>query len=449
MKRSVTPFVLGALAWLAGAGATLADVARPFVSFDQFLQGVRSAKLESFALSKDARVQGDAEFGKMRQHVLSLYDRVTVTHSFALEDQVFDCVPVDQQPSLRGLGLDKADLNPPSPSIAADADATPDRSATREKAASPLTLGLQDAFGNAVNCAEGTIPLRRVTLEEMTRFRTLEGFFRKTPWSEGGPLEGLEPKAAAPVHKYAHATQSIKNYGGNSWLSLWSPSVSTGAGQIFSLSQHWYAGGSGKATQTVEGGWQVYPAKYETAKGVLFIYWTADGYTRTGCYNLDCAAFVQTNSHWALGGAWSSYSSRGGTSIQFQMQWKLADGKWWLFLQGAGEYEAVGYYQVSIFRGGQLTRFANRIDYGGETVGTTSWPPMGSGALPSAGSGQAAYQSRIFYISNPTVTDAGIWAALTTSQPSPRCYKLIYTPAILAGTTGTYFYFGGPGGRSC
>ena len=287
----------------------------------------------------------------------------------------------------------------------------------------------------------------------MTRFGTLDGFFRKLP--EGvendRPSDDLAPRAPVPTHKYAHAYQRVKNYGGNSWLNLWSPSVSFAAGgQIFSLSQHWYAGGTGKGTQTVEGGWQVYPAKYGTNKAAFFIYWTADNYNHTGCYNLDCAGFVQTNSSWALGGTWASYSTPGGEQLAFQMQWQLVADRWWLYAQGGDAYEAIGYYPVSLYRGGRLSHFAEVVDYGGETVGTTKWPPMGSGAFASAGLGQAAYQSHDFLHPDAGNVGGGTWTSLTTSQTSRACYRLSFTPASSAtGDSGSYFYFGGPGGGPC
>ena len=449
MKKSLVVFVfVGTLLFTSLGNAQSRSIERLFVSFDQFVQELEGATFEEFAHQKAAKVRNEGEFKKMRQHLLSMYQGVDVTHSFALEDQIFDCVPIDQQPSVRQLGLDKIELEPPAPTIEVEGDGNEDPGSGIDKATSPLTLGLKDAFGHEVSCEEGTIPLRRVTLEEMTRFKTLEGFFRKTPWSEGGPLEGSELKKE--THKYAHAYQSVKNYGGNSWLNLWSPAVNTGIGEVFSLSQQWYTGGSGKNLQTVEGGWQVYPAKYRTSKAALFIYWTADNYKSTGCYNLDCAGFVQTNSKWGIGGTWTSYSTRGGAQWEFQMQWMLYNGRWWLFLQGSGEYEAIGYYPASIFRGGQLTRFANRVDYGGETVGSSIWPIMGSGAFATSGPGQAAYQRRIFYLKTPGIENGGgIWADLKATQPSPKCYTLRYTPNSQAGSWGTFFYFGGPGGKSC
>ena len=75
---------------------------------------------------------------------------------------------------------------------------------------------------------------------------------------------------------------------------------------------------------------------------------------------------------------------------------------------------------------------------------------MGSGAFASAGLGQAAYQSRIFYIQTPVASGGGTWTSLTTSQTSRACYRLSFTPASSAtGDSGSFFYFGGPGGGPC
>lgn len=436
MKQVRTRIIISVLAlFLWGSAGQAQSAPVSFVSFDEFLEGVSLAAFDSSAVWEETGVRDPAEFQRMRQHVLSLYEGVDVPHSFVMDGQYFDCVPVAQQPSVRALGRDKLVLEPPLP---AESEA-PTRSAAR-RLPSPLTLGLVDSFGNAIHCDEGTIPMRRVTLEEMSRFGTLQGFFRKTP--DDGVTK------AQATHKYAHAYQYVKNYGGNSWLNVWSPPINQKAGQIFSLSQHWYSGGSGKKLQTVEGGWQAYPAKYSTPKSVLFIYWTADAYNTTGCYNLDCTAFVQTNNNWHLGGTWLNYSTKGGTQWEFQMQWKLTGGNWWLFLQGSGGYEAVGYYPGSIFKGGQLSKYATAIDYGGETVGTTSWPQMGSGAQAKQGTNQAAYQRLIFYLNGSATTDSK-WGSLKAVQESPKCYTLKLTPSSSGSSWATFFYFGGPGGKSC
>lgn len=437
---------LGAREGLAQGGRRAAG----FVPLAEFLPGVAAAELEGFSRGPETRVRTAAGFAEMRRHILSLYEGVDVggVHSFLLDGQHFDCLPIEQQPSVRGLGLSHVEVAPPPPLKTAAEPGEP--AEPRARATSPLTLGSRDAFGNEIHCAAGTIPMRRVTLEEMTRFETLRQFFEKGPGG-AGQVELEEEKAAPakPVHKYAHAYEVVDNLGGSSLLNLWMPPINTAATQVFSLSQHWYVGGN--PVQTVEGGWQAFPQKYNTVNSVLFIYWTADGYKHTGCYNLDCAAFVQTNSNWALGATFSQYSTPGGTQYEFELQWQLSGGNWWLFLGGSGSPEAVGYYPTSLYGHGQLASFATEIDYGGEVVGTTSWPAMGGGVPASRGFRHAAYQRQIFYAD---LSAASHWSALTPNA-SPRsrgrgsCYSILFTPASTGSSWDSYFFFGGAGGGGC
>src|SRR6185436_11242019 len=97
-----------------------------------------------------------------------------------------------------------------------------------------------------------TIPMRRISLEEMTRFGSLREFLSKKP-EVPGTADGTDvaPAVNAPSHKYAYMQQQVDNLGGNASLNIWTPFVDTARGEIFSLSQHWYAGGSGAGLQTV------------------------------------------------------------------------------------------------------------------------------------------------------------------------------------------------------
>jgi hypothetical protein len=420
-----------------GSAAAQTPPQKP-VPFQEFVSSVAVVDAQAWLARPESRVRTPAAFEEMRRHVLSLYQGVHATHSFWLDSQVFDCIPIAEQPAVRRFGLRK--IAPPPPT---ETPSTGLRSpAGGQPVQSPLEMGEVDAFGNAVSCEKGTIPMRRVTLEELSRFGSLREFFQKGPGGAGRPHPADVPPAFSGQHLYAYAYQYVDNNGGNSWLNLWSPSV--GTGQVFSLSQQWYVGGSGSSTQTVEGGWQNYPGKYGTNSSVLFIYWTADNYGSTGCYNLECTAFVQTSSAWTLGGTFPNYSTSGGTQHEFQMQWKHYQGNWWLYLQGTGTLDPLGYYPGSIFGSGQLSQYATLIEYGGETVGNTSWPPMGSGAWANAGSQYAAYQRLIYYTDT---SGAGQWGNLTAVQPTPNCYTIVYTPSSSGGSWGSYFYFGGPGGN--
>jgi hypothetical protein len=234
----------------------------------------------------------------------------------------------------------------------------------------------------------------------------------------------------------------VNNQGGQSYLNLWQPYVDNSVGQDFSLSQQWYIGGSGNMTQTAEVGWQN-TGGYPIQHSKLFVYYTADNYQNTGCYNLSCGAFVQTDNTWTLGGTFPNYSIYGtGWQYGFTAQYYLYQGNWWLAVNGTW----VGYYPGTVYRGGQMAYNAQLIEYGGEVaVGNSNdlYPAMGSGGWPSWGYEYAAYQSSIWYRATNGVT---YYPSLTKVEEAPSCYLVDGT-----GLTNQvpYFYFGGPGGYGC
>lgn len=404
--------------------ASASHSSQTFVSFSQFLTNVAQAQYTDYAGQPTTTIQNQQAFEAMRSYILNTYVGVKQVSSFVLDDQYFDCITISSQPAVQRLNIKQIAQPPLANTQAASSSST-------QASGSPLTLGQKDAFGNAISCKAGTIPMERVTLEKMVQFPTLQAFLAKSP----------SDQAAANTHRYAVSYQNVTNYGGNSVLNLWNPSG------YFSLSQQWYVGGSGTGTQTVEGGWIHYPTKFGS-KSVLFIYYTADDYQKTGCYNLDCSAFVQTNNSWALGGPFTNYSSYGGTQYGFTLQWEYYNGNWWLFLQGSGSIQSVGYYPGSIYNGGPLSKKSREIEYGGETyTPNSSWPHMGSGKFANAGWQQAAFQNTIFYNPKNQNGGSGVWATLSPYETNPTCYTIIITPSSSGGSWGTYFYFGGPGGK--
>jgi hypothetical protein len=298
-------------------------------------------------------------------------------------------------------------------------------------------------------CPTGTIPMRRLTLEQLGHYETLQDFFRKVPPALAA-LErpGVRPTAPDPNdesknHRYAYTRQTVDNIGGHSFLNVWQPTVTT-PDQRMSLSQEWYTGGTGASTQTAEVGWQVLPDKYGHSQPVLFIYWTPDNYT-SGNYNLDNPAFVQTNPAWAIGGALGPVSTDGGQQYELEITYYLSGGNWWLYLGGTTAADAVGYYPTSLYNGGQMASNAQVITYGGETVcHAVGWGDMGSGQLASAGWQHAAYQRDIYYF--PT-GGGSAWANLSSQEPSPACYTVNLASA--PDPWNVYFFFGGPGGTDC
>ena len=418
------------------------------IDFNSFIASVKVAQSEDFSKLRGTRVESARALEEMKKHLLSLYDGVTPTHTFLGRDNQFvDCVPVEQQPGLRNPRLGHALLQREPPQIS---ELVPLEKETKgdvvfkERRLADITLkpGLRDRFGKEMYCTAGTIPMRRVTLEEMVRFKNLQDFFAK-----GGTVKGkvkrseqrpeLVPGDAS--HYYAAAFQDVSNFGGDSWLNLWSPRVSS---HQMSLSQIWVSAGTDDTTQTVEAGWQVMPDKWSTTRAALFIYYTTANYKNgTGCYNLDCSGFVQLANNIYLGAGFDHYSERDGGQWGFNLQVKRhTDGNWWLFYRGPANYVVIGYYPGSLYGTGGMATQASSIGWGGEDTGDPSACQMGSGAFPSEGWGRAAFHDVIFYIDTQTVSQ---WATLYKVEQPASCYVTDIFNAV-DNRQKTYFYFGGP-----
>jgi hypothetical protein len=427
-----------------------------FVTFDEFLAKSSAARFDQYSGKKDVQVKDTAAFEEMKQYLLAIYEGVGVSHSFVEDSHAVDCVPLHQQPGLRGAtAAEKAAALAAGMRGAGEAETgsavLPPRQRKGQAAAGPtqaldLTLprGKHDAFGNRIACAPGSIPMRRMTLEEMVRFPTLDEFLagnKEQVAFINKVDDGSQEEPSLADHYHAVGIQLVDNFGADIWLNLWSPTVSQ---HQMSLSQLWVSGGSGDNLQTVEAGWQVYPDKWGTDKAVLFIFFTEQNYKVTNpptkCYNLQCKAFVQVANNVYLGRGFDHYSSTDGDQWGFNLQWKRnTDGNWWLFYRGPENYIAVGYYPSSLFGTGQLSANATRIDFGGETSGVPSALQMGSGALAAAGWQKAAFQNFIFYIDTETISQ---WANLTQIESNPECYTTDLHNIF--GAWGTYLFFGGP-----
>lgn len=420
---------------------------RGIPSFRAFLDSLQSAQHAEYAGLTASRVAHEGAFAEMQAHLVQLYENVDAPHSFVDETgAIFDCIPIEQQPGLRGTSESvptAPDLPPLESDVEAQAAARGGLQEERrdELATSPLGPERTDYHGNVMQCPEGTVPVRRITLEDLSRFETLQDFFRKGPQGVGRPPRAEEPLTVAATHRWAHAYQNVTNGGGHSYLNIWRPAI--GANQIFSLSQHWYVAGSGSGLQTIECGWQVYPKLYNDSEPHLFTYWTADGYNNTGCYNLSCGAFVQTSSTMAPAMKVGPISVSGGAQYTVELAYWLTGGRWWLYYNGTSGSNAIGYYPISLYNNGPLATAATEIDYGGETVGTTSFPPMGSGAFANQGWQKAAYQRTIGYW--PPAGGAMINANLTPAQAWPACY----TAEVVMYAAPWYetLWYGGPGGN--
>jgi hypothetical protein len=211
------------------------------------------------ALSDNA----DQETVRIQQHYRNRYRAEDVVHSFTTEfgDDV-DCIPAEAQPLVR-TGRAKLKAAPLNPVLVGDL--TPSLNPEAKRA--HFGFNGSDAKGRPRGCPANCVAKRRYTDAELSGFRTLDDVMNKYP--PGARRRAANPPAgeippvlgSEDLHQYATAQQrNLAQHGGGANFEVWQPGVS--GYNEFALSQLWAARGVGADLQTVEVGWQVYPAKY-------------------------------------------------------------------------------------------------------------------------------------------------------------------------------------------
>jgi hypothetical protein len=160
----------------------------PIEPFDQFLARTAAASPDDYAddlrtTAKRCRISPEgavAEFERMKAHLLRYYEGVRPVYScLDAAGQVVDCVPFEQQPSVRAAAAAgyPQTLPPkrPRPTSTAPAVASP------PDAALPAATPASEPTECRALCPDGTVPLLRLTLERLLRHGTLDNFFRKVP----------------------------------------------------------------------------------------------------------------------------------------------------------------------------------------------------------------------------------------------------------------------------
>ncbi|CAL4990972.1 unnamed protein product [Urochloa decumbens] len=305
------------------------------------------------------------------------------------------------------------------------------------------TYSMTQTWHQNGKCPANTIPIRRTKEEDILRASSVTRFGKKSPMSIPKFLSVDEHNPLDVTIGHQHAvtyTRKGRYHGTKGSINLWQPAI--GTAKDFSLAQVWITGGSynGMDLNTIEVGWQVFPEMYGDKSTRLFIFWTRDAYRTTGCYNLQCSGFVQTNNKFGIGASFSPVSSYGGLQYEITILiWKDPKGdNWWLQVGS----NILGYWPSSIFS--NLQNGASNIMWGGEVyspyAGQTS-TNMGSGHFPREGFGKASYIKNIQVVDSFNKLKPP--GPLGLGNKQPNCYS------VQSGSTsknwGTYMFYGGPG----
>ncbi|OAY79584.1 hypothetical protein ACMD2_18926 [Ananas comosus] len=286
------------------------------------------------------------------------------------------------------------------------------------------------------SCPEGTIPIRRTKEEDILRASSVRRFGRKPVAAR------VRRDSGGSGHEHAVGyVVGDQYYGAKASLNVWAPRVTSPS--EFSLSQIWVIAGSfGNDLNTIEAGWQVSPQLYGDNSPRFFTYWTTDAYQATGCYNLLCSGFVQTNNRIAIGAAISPTSKYNGGQFDISLLvWKDPNhGNWWLEF---GSGILVGYWPSVLFS--HLASHASMVQFGGEIVNTR---PSGLHTSTQMGSGHFAHEGfgRASYFRNLEIVD---WdnslIPLTNLRVLADHFNCYDIQGGVNSVWGNYFYYGGPG----
>ncbi|XP_043700452.1 uncharacterized protein LOC122651211 [Telopea speciosissima] len=237
-----------------------------------------------------------------------------------------------------------------------------------------------------------------------------------------------------------------KYYGGYVHFGIDQPKVSSI--NQFSASVLWIENGPIHQLNSIQVGWTVNPRLFGDNKTRVFSYWTADGFHKTGCFNLLCPGFVQVSRKKTLGTVYDVISIYGGQQYEddFLVYKDPNSGNWWYVTYLNGGHEAVGYWPSTLFT--TLRDSASMITAGGEVYSPTSEgsPQMGKGVFPVRGDSRlAASARRLQFMDEKQLLLDPIASLLKIQTDNPACYKveLVNTPYEYWKNS---ILFGGPGG---
>ncbi|PSR92798.1 DNA-directed RNA polymerase [Actinidia chinensis var. chinensis] len=393
------------------------------------------------------RQVGSLRLARIQRH-LDKINKPPVLTIQSPDGDIIDCVHKRKQPALDHplLKNHKIQKSPPERPKMMRMMKEENDGVRRENRSSPSEgIAWQMWHQKGQKCPMGTVPVRRSTVHDVLRSKSLFDFGKK----QRNSLP-LSRRVDAPdvvsgnghEHAIAYTGASEEVYGARATINVWDPAIEEV--NEFSLSQIWVLSGSfdGSDLNSIEAGWQVSPELYGDSRPRLFTYWTSDSYQATGCYNLLCSGFVQTNSRIAIGAAISPVSFTNGNQYDITILiWKDPKlGNWWM---GFGDSMLVGYWPAELFT--HLADRATMVEWGGEVVnsranGRHTTTQMGSGHFAEDGFGKASYFRNLEIVDSDNSLSSA--RDISTLAENTNCYNI---KSSYNNEWGTHFYYGGPG----
>jgi hypothetical protein len=380
-----------------------------------------------------SRTASEAE--RVKAFLDARYLASDVQYSFHTKfNETIDCIGYLKQPGVKALA----------------AAGTP-VTAVPSAAPRPATLpdfafdGAPDDQGNARACPAGTVPLLRMTADDIAKRGGFDAFMNantKKGRAHVDPAHGSSraPDSAGP--NYAHVqsdyTGAANLSGGYAVFSVWNPSHVYVAQPNHSIAQTWLLGSGSNGLETVEVGWTVDSSLNGDNDPHLFVFSTNNNYSG-GCYNVNpyCPpTFVVESGAWMTPGMTLASGIVGAhhNYISLETYYGSEAGFNGWTISGVGAYHSTSF-------SGSFQTMAWGFSAGGEVYDQTgTWVfPIGSGSAVNAGDPNTASVS---WLENLPV--GGSWT--TSSFSSPYSTISDYSALASAGPINNYstagFYFG-------
>ncbi|WJX55712.1 hypothetical protein P8452_41448 [Trifolium repens] len=264
-----------------------------FLSIAPTVDGMHSTVNEDLALERQLNIVN-------KSHIKS-------THT--MSGYIVDCVDINNQPAFDHLLLKNHKLQ---------------RKPSFETQNSEISVTISPTKSihvlEKVTCLKGTVPIRRITKNNLIRGKSL--FNDHILTRNSIRTYYAELFAIAPCGPY---------YGVSGTTSIYNPKVFEG--QI-SASHIYVENGKGDGNNKISVGWHVFPPLYKNDATHFYSTWTSQNY-KNGCYNMLCPGFVQTNRAYYLGSHIANTSSTVDlTKVEMPIS-LLHDEKtknWWLYI---------------------------------------------------------------------------------------------------------------------
>ncbi|KAI5383516.1 uncharacterized protein LOC127106109 isoform X3 [Lathyrus oleraceus] len=337
-------------------------------------------------------------------------------------DNNFDCVDIYKQPTLQHPLLKNHNIQL-SPTFAKN------------------TAQSSSSYGEIVNgCPEGKVPIYNKTKRHQNSTNSSFKLQTNEFWKHSKSFPGYNAVTL-------DTTQNMIFHGAFTGIAGFNLSLQDNQ---YSISSIWIESGPPTELNSIKLGVGVHPSLFGDSQLRLIGSWTADGYKKTGCYNLLCSGFVQVNKEYAFGSVISPANTIGSTSkyITFlKIKQDRSTGHWWLTIQL--ESIQIGYWPKELFT--HLSKGASLIRFGGQTLSPPNKdsPPMGSGRLPKEKYRNSAFMEKLQIIDlEYNEVDVKSKDMKPYKDTNSDCYDLMYH-----GYEGPVFkqafLYGGPGGRNC